>query len=258
MSTQKYSQKTAIGLVVLAAVFILTSQSCLRAMSGISEMAPGEIEGEAEVVEVTPIAALASLTISTQMQADGSARNFASLSLNSLGIGTFELETPEELDIHETSMVKLTLALDEEFASLPSEPAADVDTDLPPEVLKFTDQIEIYPVMGAELIGSGFEISSNDSSQKVILSGTPVVWMWSIRPKEPGTHSLTVVISIPVVIDDERNILSTHVLQNIPVEIEVTETFASKLAAALPWLIPVLITVLGGLIGLFLNKDRRG
>lgn len=256
MSTTNSPKKHTVTIIILASVFIIISLSCVRASSSISEMAPPE---EAIIVEIeeTPVAALASLKITSQLQEDGNTINLASLSLNSLGIGTLQLETPDEMDIHETSMVKLSLGLTDEFTSLPSEPAADTDSDLPPEVLKYTDQIDIYPVMSAELIGSGFEISSNDSSQKVILSNAPVEWMWSIRPKDAGSHSLTIVISIPVVIDEQRNILSTHVLQNIPVVIEVTETFGSKLAGALPWLIPVLVSILGGLISLFITRDRR-
>ena len=254
MRKQRKPQKiTAVFILLLLIVFNL---SCMAPAA--SEIAaPEEPMIPNTGGEATPIAAMASLKIGSETRPDGSAKNIASLSINSLGIGTLELDTPKGLDIHETALVKLTLSPEDAFTNLPKAPDPNMEDDLPANALRYTEQIDIYPVMNAELIGSGFDISANGSPQKVILSNAPVEWMWSIKPKETGTHSLHVVISIPVVIDEQRNILSTHVLQNIPVRIEVTETFGSKLAGALPWLIPTVVTVIGGITGFVLNARRK-
>ena len=242
-----------ITTVFILSILLLFNLSCL-ASAPMEEAAP---EASAPEAEATSVVAMASLKIASVTQPDGSAKNIASLSINSLGIGTLELDTPEQMDIHETAIVKLTLALEDDFTSLPEAPELNGEDDLPADALRYTDEIDIYPVMNAELIGSGFDISANSSPQKVILSDTPVEWMWSIKPKETGAHSLQLVISIPVIIDEQRDILSTHVLQNIPVRIEVTETFGSKLAGALPWLIPTVVTAIGGIIGFVLNARRK-
>lgn len=257
MTKAKRRKTPLVIAIILVFVLLVVGFACLTPQMSMApeEMAPESSEPIA--AEATSIAVLASLKIDSETQPDGSSKNIASLSINSLGIGTLELETPEELDLHETSIVKLSLALEDAFTNLPGVTVPDQDAELPSEVLRYTDEIDIYPVMNAELIGSGFEISSNGSPQKIILSNTPVEWIWSIKPKEVGTHSLTVIISIPVVIDQERDILSTHVLQNIPVKILVTESFGSKISGALPWLIPTIITVVGGLIGFYLNYRRK-
>jgi hypothetical protein len=245
-----------VGMIVMILLFSFTL-SCLAASSP-PESAPAEEEAAAEPpqAEATSIATMATLKIASLTNPDGSLTNTASLSINSLGIGTLELDAPETLDIHDTATVTMRLALGDEFISLPAAPDPD-NGDLPADALRYTDQIDIYPVMNAELVGSGFEITASGSPQKVILSNTPVEWLWSIKPKDTGTHSLRMVISIPVIVDEERNILSTHNLQSIPIKIEVTETFGSKLAGALPWLIPTVVTAIGGIIGFVLNARRK-
>ncbi len=245
-----------VGMIVMILLFTFTL-SCLAA-SPPPESAPAEeAAAEPPQAEATSIATMATLKIASLTNPDGSLTNTASLSINSLGIGTLELDAPETLDIHDTTTVTLRLALEDEFTSLPEVPASDGEDDLPTDALRYTDQIDIYPVMNAELVGSGFEITSSGSTQKVILSNTPVEWMWSIKPKDTGTHSLRMIISIPVIVDEQRNILSTHTLQSIPVRIEVTETFGSKLTGALPWLIPTVVTAIGGIIGFILSAKRK-
>ena len=254
----KMNRKTQRITGMIAVCLLLSfTLSCLAAAPP-DESAPAEEEvaAEAPQAEATSVASMAILKIASLTNPDGTSTNTASLSINSLGIGTLELDSPETLDIHDTATVSLRLALGDEFASLPEVPDPD-GGDLPADALRYTDHIDIYPVMNAELVGSGFDISSSGSSQKVILSDTPVEWLWSIKPKDTGTHSLRMVISIPIIVDEERDILSTHTLQSIPVKIEVTETFGSKLAGALPWLIPTLVTAIGGIIGFVLNARRK-
>lgn len=245
-----------VGMIVVIILLSFTL-SCLAAAPP-PESAPAEEEAAAEApqTKATSVASMAILKIASLTNPDGTSTNTASLSINSLGIGTLELDSPETLDIHDTETVSLRLVLGDELASLPE--ASDPNGgDLPADALRYTDQIDIYPVMNAELIGSGFEITSSGNTQKVILSNTPVEWLWSIKAKDTGTHSLRMVISIPVIVDEERDILSTHTLQSIPVKIEVTETFGSKLAGAMPWLIPALITAIGGIIGFVLSARRK-
>jgi hypothetical protein len=255
MKMNRKPQRIAGMIVVI--ILLSFTLSCLAAVPP-PDSAPAEEEvaAEAPQAEATSIASMAILKIASLTNPDGTSTNTASLSINSLGVGTLELDTPEELDIHDTATVSMRLALGDEFASLPESPDPN-GGDLPADALRYTDQIDIYPVMNANLVGSGFEITASGSEQKVILSNTPVEWLWSIKPKETGSHSLRLVISIPVIVDEERDILSTHTLQNIPVKIEVTETFGSKLAGALPWLIPTLVTAIGGIIGFILNARRK-
>ena len=250
MKKNKLSRRV-ISLIVML-IMVSINISCMAAMSPMEEAAPA---AEEPAAEPTSVASVATLKIASLTNPDGTSTSTASLSINTLGIGTLALDSPEALDVHDTGMVTLRLALGEEFSSLPEAP--DGDGDLPTNALRYTDNIDIYPVMNAELIGSGFEITASGSEQKVLLSNTPVEWIWSIKPKETGSHSLRLVISIPVIVDEQRDILSTHTLHSIPVQIEVTETFGSKLAGALPWLIPTLVTAIGGIIGFILNARRK-
>ena len=255
MKMNRKPQRIA-GMIVMILLLSFTLSCLAEAPPLESAPAEEEVGAEAPQAEATSVASMAILKIASLTNPDGTSTNTASLSINSLGIGTLELDSPEELDIHDTATVTLRLALGDEFASLPEAPDPD-NGELPADALRFTDQIDIYPVMNAELVGSGFEITAGGSEQKVILSNTPVEWMWSIKAKDTGTHSLRMVISIPVIVDEERDILSTHTLHSIPVKIEVTETFGSKLARAMPWLIPALVTAIGGIIGFMLSARRK-
>jgi hypothetical protein len=75
--------------------------------------------------------------------------------------------------------------------------------------------------MIAELKGVNFEIESDNHPEKPVISSMPVEWIWNITPLSAGKQTLILAISVPVIIDQTRDVISAQTLKNIPIEIQV-------------------------------------
>lgn len=167
---------------------------------------------------------IAVLNIYSEIQADGTVKNTASLSISPLGLGTLELSSPSAIKLGESSIIRLLITPDSVLADLPRVTAPAVSTNAPDYVLEFSDRLQIYPVMIAELKGVNFEIESDNRPEKPVTSTMPVEWIWSVTPLSAGKQTLILAISVPVVIDQTRDVVSAQTLKNIPIEIQVEGT----------------------------------
>ncbi len=176
---------------------------------------------------------MAVLNITTEILADGTIRKTADLSIEPLGIGTLQLTTPIKMKIGESYVISLAIT-----------PTGNIITPTPPVkvltptilvpvtaggsdgVFEYSDTLQIYPVMAAELTGVNFEIVSDGHSERPITSSSTTEWTWNITPKIGNKQTLILVISVPVIIEKERDLISVQALKNIPIEVhvELTET----------------------------------
>lgn len=196
---------------------------------------------------------LAYAVIRTETKSDGTTQDIVDLSINSIGVGQLLLTSPKEMSLGDSGIVRLSITPDSAigFPSVVSIPTQNTDTAIP--AFKFTDRIDIFPIMQADLTGAGFEITSNNSPEKVILSNKTTEWIWTIKPQAEGIHVLLVQISIPVIIDGYENNLDTP-LKNIPVEIEVKKPLQQKIDDLKSLILPSLISLLGVILGLYVNS----
>jgi hypothetical protein len=131
------------------------------------------------------------------------------------------LTAPPKIKLGESSTISLSITPDSALVDLPKVTVATVSASEPGYVLEFSDQLQIYPVMIAELKGVNFDIVSDGNSERPVTSSRPVEWIWNVTPTSGGKQSLILVISIPVILDQAKNIVSAQALKNIPIEIEV-------------------------------------
>ena len=199
---------------------------------------------------------LAYAVIRTETESDGTTQDIVDLSINSVGLGKLLLTSPKEMKLGDTGIVRLSITPDSAvgFPPIASIPTQNTDSALP--AFQFTDRIDIFPIMQADLTGAGFEIMSNGSPEKVILSNKVTEWVWTIKPQDEGTHVLLIQISIPVIIDGYQKDLDTP-LKNIPVEIKVTKSLSRKIDDSTPYLVPSLIGFIGVLLGIYANNQAK-
>jgi hypothetical protein len=199
---------------------------------------------------------LAYVLIESETQPDGTLKNTVNLSINAVGVGQLLLTSPTKMDLGDSNIVRLSITPDSTLVNLSSVSIPTQNSDVLPPPFRFNDRIDIYPVMQAELSGAGFEIAPDVQSQKVILSDKPTEWVWSIKPKDEGTHLISVRISIPVNIDGAENVLDTTI-KNIPTVINVTKSLQRRIDDMSPFVVPALIGLIGVLVGAYINSQLK-
>lgn len=208
----------------------------------------------------TPIVALGTLTLQSEVQPDGTVKNSSSLSVNSLGVGDLLLTYPQEINIRDSALVRLSITPSKALVTLQSVAVPTQNPTLPPP-FRFTDRIDIYPVMQAELSGAGFEITPDPQPLKAVVSDKPTEWTWTLKPKEEGSLLIVVRISVPVRVDGVDKYLFTT-LKNIPAEIKATKSLQNRIDENLPAIISALIALISGIVGFYVKsrieqRDRR-
>ena len=177
--------------------------------------------------EASPVE-IAVLNVKSETQPDGTIKNTASLSISPLGLGTLNLSSPSTIKLGESSIIQLSITPDSVLANLPKVTAPTVSANTSDYVLEFSDRLQIYPVMIAELKGVNFEIESDNHPEKPVTSSMPVEWIWNVTPLSAGKQTLILAISVPVIIDQNRDVVSAQTLKNIPIEIQVEVTPTPK------------------------------
>jgi hypothetical protein len=231
-----------IALIVFVAVTFLGSNMRVGVLSllGMSTPTPAPM--------TPPL--VASLDLLSEKQPDGSLKTSTALSLNTLGVGELALTTPTRLRLHGSGIVRLSITPDRAFMTLASLAVPTQNPGLESPTLHFTDTIRMHPIMEAALIGTGFDVTPNGVSQQPMLSDQATEWLWSIKPKQDGTQSFAVVVSIPVDVGNPEHTLSVP-LKNIPVDVFVTYPIWQRaVGEAGTVLVPVIVAVIA-LIGLF-------
>lgn len=170
--------------------------------------------------KTTPVE-IAVLNLVSEIQPDGSVLNKAELSIAPIGLGSIRLKSPRKMKLNESRTIRLTIAPNSALMSLPKSTLSPLSSNEPNTVLQIRDNIQIFPVMKAELIGVNFDIESDGSPEKPVISSSIVEWIWTITPKDIDKQTLELIISIPVIIDHSRDIISAKPIDNIPIEIIV-------------------------------------
>lgn len=74
---------------------------------------------------------------------------------------------------------------------------------------RIEDTIRLYPVMSAELITAGFDITQGDSDLRraILPTGRSAAWTWSIVAQKPGVHRITINVFGEIILDEESYII---------------------------------------------------
>jgi hypothetical protein len=217
-------------------------------------------------------------------QADGSILTTANVTApENLGLGQMELASPDTMLLSETRTIRLRLSPAQQLVSLTPVAAPGKTPEIPSFVYRFSGNVQLYPVMFAELRGLTFDMDQKGPVRRIVESNKPVEWVWVVRPLAAGRQELTVELSIPMIVNGVNTEMSTHVLQDLTVAIQVAaeptpqtpqtptqtpppKSIAERIAdsmiqnfgALLAAVIGVVGTLIGGIFALLRRKSQSG
>jgi hypothetical protein len=198
----------------------------------------------------------------SQKQSDGNIRTTARVTAaENLGLGQIDLAFPETMNIGETRTVRLKLAPATQLAALTPVVAAPAKTpDLPSFVYKFGGNVDLYPLMIAELRALKFDVKPTGAQRRTVDPKKEVIWDWLVSPTTPGKHDLSLELSIPAIVSGVESEISTDVLKNLVFTIAVTQVQPSLLSRIMDSiadnagpLLVALIGLIGTIIGIIVK-----
>jgi hypothetical protein len=166
--------------------------------------------------------AMAVQNVKQAKQPDGSILTTANITApENLGIGQTELAAPDAMMLGETRTIRLRLSPAPQLVALTPVAAPGKTPDLPNFVYRFSGNVQLYPMMFAELRALTFDMDQKGPVRRIVESNKPVEWAWVVRPLAAGRQELTVELAIPMIVNDVNTEMSTHVLQDLTVAIQV-------------------------------------
>lgn len=182
-----------------------------------------------------PHSAIAVLNIKQEKQADGSVRTTASVTAEeNLGVGQMEIASPETMLLGETRTIRLRIAPAAQLVSLTPVAAPGKTPDVPNFVYRFSGNVQLYPLMDAELRALTFDVKPTGTVRRIVQSSAAVSWDWLVTARAFGRQELSLELSIPVIVNGTSSELSTHVLQDVPIVIQVQAPTPTPTAAPMP------------------------
>lgn len=172
---------------------------------------------------------------------------------DNLGLGQMEVASPDTMLMGETRTIRLQISPAAQLASMTPVAAPGKTPDLPKFLYKFSGNVQLYPVMVAELRSLSFKVDRTGPIRRDVSPSVPAVWDWLVSPLSPGQQELAIEISIPAVINGVDSELNT--LQDVPIAIVVQSSaptpvpFADQLSISIANNAGAIVVALIGLIG---------
>lgn len=154
--------------------------------------------------------------------ADGNVNTTANVATENLGIAQMELASPDTMPLDETRSIRLRISPAQQLVALPTIAAPAKTPDLPSFTWRFTGNTQLYTVMFAELRSLSFSMDQKGPIRRTIEVTKPVEWVWLVKPLAPGRQELALELSIPTTNNGVNSEMTTNVLQNLPVVIQVS------------------------------------
>jgi hypothetical protein len=205
---------------------------------------------------------IAVATQSTQKNPNGEIVTTAKVTAaENVGLGQIDLAYPEKMIVGESRTVRLKLSPAQQLAGLTPVPVPQKTPDLPGFVYKFGGNIDLYPVMIAELRAVRFQVQPTGAQRRNVDPTRDVLWDWVISPTTAGQQALSLELSIPAVINGVTTELTTDVIRNIAFNLQVDappppspgETIYNSIINNAGAIVVALIGLIGTLIGIYLK-----
>jgi hypothetical protein len=103
----------------------------------------------------------------------------------------------------ESGVVILVLTVKPQLASLPPvampSPSIKGRIEYPESGLKYSEAIDLFPVVRANISAPGFEVYRQTQAEQHTLTDPdmPTIWSWVLVPRKPGHQTITLRISLP-------------------------------------------------------------
>ncbi len=236
-----------------------------------SPAAPQTLPPQPSAPAVAPTRSSVKITGAQTSTTDGTVSTTANVTTEGLGVGQIEISSPEKMSLSESKTVRLKLSPSKQIASITPVALPATSPDLPGTVWNVAGNVQLYPVMFAELRTLKFDVSSTTSSQQRNI-GSPnntVEWSWLISPKALGQQDLSIEISFLAVVNGATSELNT--LQNIPLTIlvqappaptpvpvssRIMDSLLNNSGAIIVALIGLIGTLIGILVKLRSDQDK--
>lgn len=137
-----------------------------------------------------------------------------------LGVGQVDLSYPDTMIVGESRTIHLRLSPAQQLVTSKKETTTKQPANSPNFVFKFSGNVDLYPVMNAQLIALGFDVSPTGRVQQLVDTTSPANWSWVIKAKEAGKQELALSISIPAVVNGVASELTKN-LQDLSMVIDV-------------------------------------
>ncbi len=215
--------------------------------------------------------------VSKETLSNGEIRTTASAAANSatgsdLGIGQIEVASPERMGLGDTRTVRLRISPAAQLVSSTPVAVPASTPGLPGFVYKFNGNVQLYPVMIAELRTVTFVVAPTGPQRRDLQSSSTVEWSWLVNSKSAGQQDLFISLQIPAIVNGVPSEIGTNPLEDIPLTIRVDAAPAASPTPASFWeiaaksiadntgpIVIALIGLIGTIVGILLKMqyDRR-
>lgn len=206
-----------------------------------------------------PNAALDVKNINQTKQANEVTKTANITTAQNLGLGQIELSYPDTMLVGESRTVHLRLSPAQQLVTSSKEAPKKNLPNAPNFVYKFSGNVDLYPVMNAQLFAIGFDVIPPGRTQQLVDTSSPANWSWVIKAKEPGRQEMALTISIPAVVNGEDSELTKN-LQDLSIVIDVkaqpvslTDQILNSIANNSGAIVVALIGLFGTIFGIIVK-----
>jgi hypothetical protein len=179
-------------------------------------------------------AGIAVKDVTQKKNPDGTTNTSANVTAENLGIGQIELASPDAMLFDETRSIRLRLSPAQQLVALPTISAPAKTPDLPSFTYRFGGNVQLYPVMFAELRALNFTMDQKGALRRNLESNKAVEWVWVIKPLAAGRQELALELAIPTIVNGAASEMTTNVIQNLPIVIQVAAPPTPQVIATQP------------------------
>jgi hypothetical protein len=204
------------------------------------------------------------LSVGQSTVTGGKVSTTVDVSSEGLGLGQIEVSSPEKVFMNETATISLRLSPAKQLAAI-TPVAVPTSADLPGLAYRISGNVQLYPVMYAELRALKFDVTPTGAQRRNIEMTNPAVaWNWLISPKAVGSQDISIALAIPALVNSTPSELIT--LQDILVRLQVqepavptatpvplSETITKSIANNAGPIIVALIGLIGTIIGIIVK-----
>lgn len=156
--------------------------------------------------------------------------------LSQLRSATLALTAPKTSNISDDVKIKLLVSLEKAQEELIAELEATEGSQV------VSGDVQISKTMSATISAPDFDISTVTPTRQAITSIGSTEWLWTLRPKAPGGHHVSITLVAHVMVDNER--VEKHIKtfeETLTIEITNKQRFINFIEAYWQWLLSTLL-----------------
>jgi hypothetical protein len=168
--------------------------------------------------------------------------------------GRVAFNSPERMSFEDSRTISLLASPDMDADTLSQDLRQRLGGNDPIQV----EQLQVAPLMEAQLEGSAFSISALTPARQPVSRSSPTEWRWDVKANQTGRQTLHLTINAIVTIDGERFARSLRVLnRDIVVEITPLQQAGRFITGNWQWLAGTIVIPLMMWVWASRGRSRR-